>query len=77
MTGAKLLFGPLKRFIYGYFRTGSFIKGSKGLVYSVLNLIYDFNVSIILWELTNQITYDDAVRKNAEKKAQLLQIRLE
>jgi len=72
MTGAKLLFGPLRRFIYGFFRTGSFTKGSKGLVYSVLNLIYDFNVSIILWELTNQITYDDAVKKNAEKKSQLL-----
>ena len=72
MTGAKLIFGPLRRFLYGYFRTGSFIKGSKGLAYSVLNLIYDFNVSIILWELTNQITYDDAVRKNAEKKLSYL-----
>jgi hypothetical protein len=41
------------------------------LVYSVLNLIYDFNVSIILWEMTNRLTFDDAIRKNAEKKAQL------
>ena len=71
MSGVKLVFGPLGRFLYRYFRTGSFTKGSKGLVYSVLNLIYDFNVSIILWELTNQLTYDVAIRKNAEKKAQL------
>jgi len=71
MSGLGLLLGPIGRFLYRYFRTGSFTKGSKGLVYSVLNLIYDFNVSIILWELTNQLTFDDAIRKNAEKKAQL------
>ena len=71
MTGLKLIFGPVGRFIYRYLRTGSFTKGSKGLIYSILNLIYDFNASIILWELTNQLTYDDAIRKNAEKKAQL------
>jgi hypothetical protein len=72
MTGANALFGPLIRFFYQYFRTGSFTKGSKGLVYSVLNLIYDLNLSIILWELTNQITYDDAVRKNTDKKLSYL-----
>jgi len=71
MSGLGLMLGPIGRFLYRYFRTGSFTKGSKGLVYSVLNLIYDFNVSIILWELTNQLTFDDAIRKNAEKKAQL------
>lgn len=71
MSGIGLILGPLGRFLYRYFRTGSFTKGSKGLVYSVLNFIYDFNVSIILWELTNQLTFDNAIRKNAEKKAQL------
>ena len=71
MTGMRLLLGPIGRFLYQYIRTGSFTKGSKGLVYSVLNLIYDLNVSIILWELTNQLTFGDAIRKNAEKKAQL------
>lgn len=72
MSGARLFVGPIRRFIYQYFRTGSFIRGSKGLVYSILNLIYDFNTSIILWELTNHITYKDAIKKNATKKAQLL-----
>jgi hypothetical protein len=71
MTGLKMAFGPLARFIYRYFRTGSITKGSHGFVYSVMNLIYDFNVSIILWELTNQLTFEDAIRKNAEKKVQL------
>ena len=74
MTGSKLLFGPLGRFIYRYLRTGSFIRGAKGLVYSVLNFIYDLNVSIILWELSNQITYENAIRKNFEKRIQLLDI---
>jgi glycosyltransferase involved in cell wall biosynthesis len=72
MSGVKLLLGPIGRFIYRYFRTGSFSKGAKGLVYSILNLIYDFNVSIILWELTNKLTFDDAIRQNAEKKNKLL-----
>lgn len=71
MSALGLILGPTGRFLYRYFRTGSFTKGSKGLVYSVMNWIYDFNVSIILWELTNQLTYDDAIRKNAEKKAKL------
>lgn len=71
MSGIKLILGPIGRFLYRYFRTGSFTKGSKGLVYSLLNLIYDFNVSIILWELTNQLTFDDAIKKNAEMKARL------
>jgi glycosyltransferase involved in cell wall biosynthesis len=66
-----ILVGSVGRFFYQYVRTGSFTKGSKGLVYSVLNLIYDFNVCIILWELTNQLTFEDAIRMNAEKKAQL------
>lgn len=71
MSGPRLIFRPIGRFLYRYFRTGSFTKGSKGLVYSVLNLIYDFNVSIMLWELTNQLTFDDAIKKNAEKKTQM------
>ena len=74
MTGAKLLLGPIGRFIYRHLRTGSFTRGAKGIVYSVLNFIYDLNVCIILWEMSNQITYENAIRKNAEKKAQLLDI---
>jgi glycosyltransferase involved in cell wall biosynthesis len=77
MTGSKLFFGPLGRLIYQFFRTGSYSKGSKGLVYSILNLIYDFNVSIILWELTNQLTYEDAVTRNNEKKSQLFKLDFE
>jgi len=72
MSGTKLLFGPLGRFVYRYFRTGSFAKGSKGLIYSTLNLIYDLNVTIILWELTNTLTLDNAIKRNAEKKEQLM-----
>lgn len=72
MSGVTLVLGPLGRFIYRYFRTGSFALGAKGLIYSILNLIYDFNVSIILWELTNKLTFDDAIKKNAEVKSRLL-----
>ena len=71
MSAWRMFWGPPVRFIYRYFRSGAFSKGQKGLVYSILNLIYDFNVCIILWELTNQMTFKDAIRMNAEKKAQL------
>ena len=67
-----IVLGPLVRFIFRYFRTGSFTKGAEGLVYSVLNLIYDINVSIILWELTNRLTLSNAIQKNAERRAQLI-----
>jgi len=69
MTGAKLIFGPVGRFIYRYLRTGSFSRGSKGLVYSVLNFIYDFNVCIILWALYNQITYENAEKMRKKDAA--------
>lgn len=67
-----MIWGPVRRFTYRYFRDGSFMRGTKGLVYSVLNLIYDLNVCIIMWELSNELTIDDARRKNALKKTELL-----
>ena len=72
MTATKLLVGPIGRFMYSYFRTGSFTKGTKGLIYSILNFIYDINVCIILWELTNKLTFEDAVKKNEDRKKQIL-----
>jgi glycosyltransferase involved in cell wall biosynthesis len=72
--GIGIIWGPLKRFIYRYFRDGSFMRGSKGLVYSALNFIYDLNVSIIMWELRNDLTIDNAIRKNALKRAELLEM---
>lgn len=72
MSGTGMIFGPLSRFIYQYFRAGSFTKGSRGLVYAILNFVYDLNVSIILWELTNSLTLTDAIRKNEERKSTLL-----
>jgi len=71
MSGLRLILGPVRRFIYQYFRTGAFSKGSKGLVYSILNFIYDLNICIILWELSNKLTLDHAVRRNTEKRALL------
>jgi hypothetical protein len=71
MGSVAMILGPLGRFIYQYFRAGSFVKGSKGLVYSILNFIYDLNVSIILWELSRDLTIDDAILKNAQRKKQL------
>jgi len=72
MSGARLMLGPIARFCYQYIRTGAYTRGSKGLVYSILNMIYDFNTCIILWELTRGLTLENAVKKNAEKKAELL-----
>lgn len=74
ISGVGLIFGPVKRFIYQYFRTGAFNKGSKGLIYSVLNFIYDLNVCIILWELSNKLTLDHAVRRNSDRRAALQEV---
>jgi glycosyltransferase involved in cell wall biosynthesis len=71
INSVGLIIRPIGKFLYRYIRTGSFVKGYQGLVYSILNLIYDLNVSIILWELTNKLTLNDAIRLNKEKKVQL------
>ena len=73
-TGEKVIFfeillGPVGRFLFAYFRLGSFSKGPKGLIYAMLNMIYDFMVRIILWELTNGQTYHNAIKANNDKKA--------
>lgn len=67
-----VFFKPLGRFIYRYIRAGSIVHGSKGLAYAVMNFIYDVNMSIMIWELGNKLTYADAIRKNEERKRQLL-----
>lgn len=72
MNGTKLALGPIGRFCYQYIRTGAFTRGSKGLVYSILNMIYDFNTCIILWELSRGLTLENAVKKNCEKRTKLL-----
>lgn len=72
MNSIKLVFAPLGRFIYNYLRTGIFAKGEKGLAYALLNMIYDYNVSIILWEIQTRSTLEEAVKKNASRREQLL-----
>jgi glycosyltransferase involved in cell wall biosynthesis len=67
-----LFFKPFGRFIYRYIRAGSIARGRKGLVYAVMNFVYDINMSIMIWELGSKLTYVDAIRKNDEKKRQLL-----
>ena len=69
MAGVKigfwgLLFKPLWRFVFAYFRLGSIIRGESGLVYSILNLVYDFQVSIKLWELRNGLDRQGVFREN-------------
>ena len=64
---------PLGRFVYRYLRAGSILYGSKGLAYAVMNFIYDINMAIIIWELGNELTFSDALRKNEEKKREFLE----
>ena len=71
MDDIRLIFGPVIRGIYGHLRTGAFRRGTKGLIYTALSFIYDLKVNIILWELTNNLTYHDAIKKNSEKRAAL------
>jgi glycosyltransferase involved in cell wall biosynthesis len=67
-----LFLKPFGRFIYRYIRAGSFVLGSKGLAYATMNFIYDLNLSILIWERGKELTYADAIRKNQNKKSELL-----
>ena len=67
-----ILLKPLGRFIYRYIRAGSFTRGSKGLAYATMNFVYDLNLSIIIWELSNKLTYAEALQKNQERRKALL-----
>ena len=69
---AGLFLKPFGRFVYRYIRAGSVAQGYKGLAYAVMNFIYDLNMSIMIWELGNNLTYSDALQKNEERKRKLL-----
>jgi len=64
---------PVTRFFYSYFRTGAFVRGVPGLVYSILNLIYDFNVNIILWELCHDLDLKGGVRESSVVREKLIE----
>ena len=67
-----ILIKPVMRFIYSYFRTGAFIRGVPGLLYSMLNLIYDFNVNIILWELCHDLNRQGGIKKSSLVRGKLI-----
>lgn len=67
-----VVYGPVARFLYRYIRLGSFSKGAEGLLYAILNFVYDMHVSIILWELTRNLTANNILEKNEEVRAHLL-----
>jgi hypothetical protein len=67
-----ILFKPLLRFLYRYFRTGAVIRGVPGLIYSILNLEYDFKVNIILWELCHGFDQQGVIRSNESVRSKLI-----
>jgi glycosyltransferase involved in cell wall biosynthesis len=69
---ASITLGPFYRFLYAYIRLGSFLYGSKGLIYALLNFQYDLAVQIQLWELNNQSDRANAVIKNNKIRSQFL-----
>lgn len=68
-----LLFKPIWRFIYSYLRSGAFVRGVPGLIYSILNLVYDFQISIILWELCHDLKLQGVYRENGLIRTRLIQ----
>jgi hypothetical protein len=69
---AGIIIRPLGRFLYQYLRVGSFLYGTKGLAYAVMNLIYDINIAIIIWELGSEQTLSDSILKNESKRIELI-----
>lgn len=70
-TSGSLLFMPLMRFLYSYFRAGSFLRGKQGLIYALLNLIYDIQKRIVIWELCHDLKLDGVWRENDRVRATL------
>jgi glycosyltransferase involved in cell wall biosynthesis len=66
-----ILFKPAMRFIYSYFRVGAVEKGVPSLVYAISNLIYDINVNIMLWELSNGLDRPGGVMANNKIRSKL------
>ena len=67
-----LFLKPLYRFFYSYIRIGVFARGEPGLIYSILNLVYDFQVNIILWELSHDLSLQGVHRVNADVRSKLI-----
>lgn len=67
-----IFFKPMCKFIYGYFRTGAFRRGVPGLIYSILNLMYDFQINIILWEMCHDLNLQGVCRENALTRLKLI-----
>ena len=70
---ANLLFQPFLSAVYKYIRTGSILYGSKGLVYTYLNFIYDLTLQIRIWELTNSLQQPNAAELNLKTKKMYLE----
>jgi glycosyltransferase involved in cell wall biosynthesis len=68
----KILSLPVWRFIYAYFRLGSFRLGPKGFIYALLNFQYDLSVQIQLWELNNQSDKANATTLNNKVRSELI-----
>ena len=68
-----LLFKPLWRFSYSYFlRTGTVVRGTPGLIYALMNLIYDYHVCIIIWELCHDLDLKGVIRENELTRLKLI-----
>lgn len=70
---ANLLFQPLLSAIFRYIRTGAILYGSKGLVYTYLNFVYDLTLQIRIWELTHSFQRPNAQDLNAKTKKKYLE----
>ena len=62
----------LLRFLYRYFRLGSFRFRSEGLAYAVLNLQYDIQIALTVWENVNGYGGSQRAQRNDEVRVALL-----
>jgi glycosyltransferase involved in cell wall biosynthesis len=60
----ELFFKPLWRVFYAYFRSGAVTRGIPGLIYSILNLVYDFQVNIMIWELSHNLNRQGLIKEH-------------
>jgi len=67
-----LLLRPFFKFIYYYFRSGAFMHGSPGLIYSIALFQYDLSKTTFLWEMQNSMERSQATKANDTLRRKLI-----
>ncbi|BEI38353.1 hypothetical protein PHIN8_02970 [Polynucleobacter sp. HIN8] len=67
-----LFLGPLLKFLYMYLRSGAFMNGVPGLIYSIALFQYNLSKNIFLWEMQNSMERPEIIKANNALRSRLI-----